>query len=91
MPSDGILASLPKTTVKTTIVSSGRSSAHSDANDRLFVAHQDVAPGQEEKQFAIAPQVGPVGAFGFPGFDDKAAHDLVELPSCYRDWDFHQG
>ena len=42
-----------------------------DADDGLFVAHQDVAPGEEQEQLAIAPQVAPVVALGAAGFDDQ--------------------
>jgi len=42
-----------------------------DADDGLLVAHQDIAPRQEEEQFAVAPQVAPVMALCSACLDDK--------------------
>ena len=46
----------------------------SDANHRLFVADQDVAPGEKIKQLTVAPQVAPVILLGASGFDDEFVH-----------------
>src|SRR5262249_22946955 len=41
-----------------------------DADDSLFVADEDVAPGEEIEQLAVPPKVAPVLALGAAGLDD---------------------
>jgi hypothetical protein len=70
----GTPASLPNTTVKTTIVRSRRTIAQAHADDRLLVAHGHVAPGQNGKQLAVVPQVAPIKPLRPAGLDNE--HEL---------------
>jgi len=42
-----------------------------DANDRLFVADQNIAPGQEVEEFAVTPKIEVVGAGDARGRDEE--------------------
>ncbi len=57
MPPESTPASRPKKIVKMIIMNSGWRMAHAAPSARLFVAHLHVAPGQEEKQLAIRPEI----------------------------------
>ena len=41
------------------------------ADDRLLVAHRDIAPRQDLEKLPISPQIAPVVAFGAAGLDDQ--------------------
>ena len=41
-----------------------------DPDDGLFVAHEDVAPGEEVEEFAVAEKIAPVIPFGVTGLDN---------------------
>jgi hypothetical protein len=37
----------------------------------LFIAHQDIPPGQKAKKLPIAPQIAPIVLFNFASFNDQ--------------------
>jgi hypothetical protein len=41
-------------------------------DDGLFVAHRDIALGEDEEDLAVAPEVTPIVALGEAGFDHEA-------------------
>jgi hypothetical protein len=69
VPSGGSLAMRPKTTVKTTIVRSGRITAQGHPDHAPLVAHREIAPSEDTKQFTIAPQIKPIVELVLARFD----------------------
>lgn len=49
------------------------------ADDGLFVADGDVAPGEHEEEFAVSPQVAPVVFFGEAGFYYERLINHIDL------------
>lgn len=46
------------------------------ADDGLYLADGEVAPGEHLKEFTVTPQVTPVVALGVAGFEDEFHSDL---------------
>jgi hypothetical protein len=57
--------------VKTTRVRKGPRQDPGQADESLFVAHGDIAPGEDGEEFAVAPAVAPVVTLGKAGLDDE--------------------
>ncbi len=81
-PSVGSFASRPKTTVKTTMVRKGRSTAQATADQGLLVAHRDVAPGEDQEEVAVAPEIAPVVLFGATRLENEG--DLLQRALALR-------
>lgn len=41
------------------------------ADDGLLVTHRNIAPGEDQEQLAVTPQIAPVVLLGAAGFEDK--------------------
>ena len=58
-------------TVKTTIVRKGLSNCPENPDDGLLVADGDITPGQNQKKFTVAPEIGPVVFLRAAGLNDE--------------------
>lgn len=57
----------------------GADDSPGDTDDGLFIADEDVAPGEEIEELAKAPEVSPVIFFGASGFEDDFGHNAERV------------